>query len=448
MKKLLVSLAIGAALIVPFAASADTLSDLQAQLQSLLSQVANVQSQIATLRANATTTPGMGWGGQGMATSTRPFCRIFSHILGQGSTDAVTNGEVTSLQHILAQDPTIYPQGLVTGFFGSATGEALGRLQQQWGIVGNATTTGWGLFGPRTRDFLTQWCNGTLPWPGMGMGNMWPGTGDHWPGIGTSTIPAGALPMIAITPSSLVSTTLTPTLSGTAQNLISVMIVIRNSGGIVYENDNVVVTNNAWSVTTTAFATGGTYAVVVRAQGGGAIATGILNLTSGTSNANTNTTTDTTTTNTGSTLTLPPPPPMAASVVMRANGSEAGAAIGSGGSALIGWSSLNTTSCTIASTPASTLNGSVDLSGFGKATGALTATTVFTVTCVAKAGGTVSDSVTVTVAAGTTTGGFTGFFSGGYTGGACTTDVMQCPDGHYVSRTGPMCTFASCTLGY
>jgi len=42
--------------------------------------------------------------------------------------------DVSSLQTFLAQDVTIYPQGLVTGYFGSLTKSAVSNFQARNGI--------------------------------------------------------------------------------------------------------------------------------------------------------------------------------------------------------------------------------------------------------------------------------------------------------------------------
>jgi len=61
-------------------------------------------------------------------------------------------GDVTSLQQFLAADVSVYPEGLVTGYFGSLTRAAVQRYQCKQGIVcgGSAATTGYGRVGPRT----------------------------------------------------------------------------------------------------------------------------------------------------------------------------------------------------------------------------------------------------------------------------------------------------------
>lgn len=63
--------------------------------------------------------------------------------------------EVQKLQRLLAADPALYPEGLITGYFGSRTRRAVERFQIRHGIAnasdGPASMTGFGRFGPRTR---------------------------------------------------------------------------------------------------------------------------------------------------------------------------------------------------------------------------------------------------------------------------------------------------------
>lgn len=72
------------------------------------------------------------------------------------------SAEVTELQTYLATDASIYPEGLVTGYFGSLTQAAVERFQCAHGIVcsGTPATTGYGRVGPQTRASLNAQMNG------------------------------------------------------------------------------------------------------------------------------------------------------------------------------------------------------------------------------------------------------------------------------------------------
>jgi len=62
------------------------------------------------------------------------------------------NDEVRQLQEFLvSQGSDIYPEGLVTGYFGDMTLRAVGRFQIANGIVNSASDSGYGVVGPRTR---------------------------------------------------------------------------------------------------------------------------------------------------------------------------------------------------------------------------------------------------------------------------------------------------------
>lgn len=67
-----------------------------------------------------------------------------------------TGAGVSCLQQLLARDSSVYPEGLVTGYFGPLTLRALQTFQARQGIVssGDAYSTGYGLAGPRTRAAL------------------------------------------------------------------------------------------------------------------------------------------------------------------------------------------------------------------------------------------------------------------------------------------------------
>lgn len=63
-----------------------------------------------------------------------------------------TGSDVTELQTYLAKSASIYPSGLITGYFGPLTQAAVQRFQAEQGIVssGSPSTTGYGRVGPTT----------------------------------------------------------------------------------------------------------------------------------------------------------------------------------------------------------------------------------------------------------------------------------------------------------
>src|SRR3989344_2254283 len=85
-------------------------------------------------------------------------CPAFDRTITLGA----TGDDVSALQEFLAEDTSIYPEGLVTGYFGPLTEAAVKGWQAGKGIVsaGDSNTTGWGLVGPRTRALIAIKCGG------------------------------------------------------------------------------------------------------------------------------------------------------------------------------------------------------------------------------------------------------------------------------------------------
>ena len=70
--------------------------------------------------------------------------------------------EVTVLQNFLkAQGSDIYPEGLVTGYYGPATTKAIQRFQLKYGIVSAPGEVGYGNLGPKTRAKVNELLGGT-----------------------------------------------------------------------------------------------------------------------------------------------------------------------------------------------------------------------------------------------------------------------------------------------
>ncbi|MBI4080052.1 peptidoglycan-binding protein [Candidatus Kaiserbacteria bacterium] len=169
MRKKLLYVLFGALAFAPLISSAQTF-DLQAEIQTLLQQVAALQGELqkAVATTPASTPPPSTTSGQVTPVPTlaatpavSSTCLSFSRMLSMGS----QGSDVTALQRYLASDPSLYPSGSVTGYFGALTEQAVKRFQVKFGIVssGSPATTGYGAVGPKTRLTLSQKSCGLLP---------------------------------------------------------------------------------------------------------------------------------------------------------------------------------------------------------------------------------------------------------------------------------------------
>jgi len=95
-------------------AFAATIEELQIQIQKLLEAIRSLQSQVPTTPPPSNTCP-------------------FVSVMYLGYSETPTN-EVRELQKLLKQYSNIYPEGMVTGYFGKLTDAALRRFQQQYGL--------------------------------------------------------------------------------------------------------------------------------------------------------------------------------------------------------------------------------------------------------------------------------------------------------------------------
>ncbi|MCH8050221.1 peptidoglycan-binding protein, partial [Patescibacteria group bacterium] len=116
-----------------------TVEDLLAIIDDLKEQITQVQDEVDSLK---------------FESETSKVEIEFLRTLNRG----VTGDEVEELQEFLKQFPDIYPEGLVTGYFGPLTEKAVKNFQKAQGIVssGNPSTTGFGQVGPLTRNKLND----------------------------------------------------------------------------------------------------------------------------------------------------------------------------------------------------------------------------------------------------------------------------------------------------
>lgn len=134
----LFGLLVAGSMLIPSIGTAQSTST-TAQINSisaLLQQMQALQSQIDALKASQ----------KALQIQTATEFSAFLTSLSLGS----RGDAVIALQALLAANPNIYPEGLITGYFGRATERALKRLQKENGLeqVGHV--------GPRTRALLNR----------------------------------------------------------------------------------------------------------------------------------------------------------------------------------------------------------------------------------------------------------------------------------------------------
>lgn len=125
--------------------------------------IANVQSVLQGSAGTSTSSSGTAsttWptqGNSGGNASSEGATQSMAHAsscstISSGLSLGDSGEAVTKLQQFLAKDKSVYPQGLVTGYYGHLTEDAVQRFQATHNIVasGTPTTTGYGLVGPHT----------------------------------------------------------------------------------------------------------------------------------------------------------------------------------------------------------------------------------------------------------------------------------------------------------
>ena len=117
---------------LPTNPTASDLASIQAEIAAILTELQSIQA--------AQPTP------QGVALGfnfVRPLALGLRHA------------DVSDLQTALKTDSSIYPEGLVTGYFGSMTLKAVQKFQEKYGIASSGKP-GYGTVGPKTRAKLNK----------------------------------------------------------------------------------------------------------------------------------------------------------------------------------------------------------------------------------------------------------------------------------------------------
>ncbi len=82
-----------------------------------------------------------------------------SLALGRNIDDGFQGDDVRALQKYLAADSTLYPEGLISGYFGPKTRKAVGRFQEKYGIA-KVGDIAYGYVGAKTRAKLLEVSSG------------------------------------------------------------------------------------------------------------------------------------------------------------------------------------------------------------------------------------------------------------------------------------------------
>ena len=130
----------------PTQAQTDDMAAMLATIQLLLERVQELQAQLAAMRGELSQ----------VRTELREEIRT---ALNEG----MSGEEVRRVQQLLATDPDIYPEGLVTGFYGGMTRQAVMRLQQRHKLPAT------GSLDEATRELINQYFterDGQVP-PGL-----------------------------------------------------------------------------------------------------------------------------------------------------------------------------------------------------------------------------------------------------------------------------------------
>jgi PKD repeat protein len=148
-------------LLTPIIAHGQTIDEIKVQIAALFSRIQSLQAELDLVAVGSSggtvSVPNQSTG----ATGTCPIITRSLNIGSEGS-------DVTALQKYLASNTSIYPEGLVTGYFGALSQSAVQRWQASRGIVSSGTpsTTGYGVVGPKTREALRNCSGGVSVDPG------------------------------------------------------------------------------------------------------------------------------------------------------------------------------------------------------------------------------------------------------------------------------------------
>ncbi len=120
----------------------------QTSTSSIAALISQLEQQIADLKAKIEAARLAQTGISQAAQNVGATMKLLKQLR-----EGMTSDDVKLLQSLLAVDPSIYPEGKITGFFGGLTREAVKRFQKKNGLEGV------GFVGPRTLERLNRLLN-------------------------------------------------------------------------------------------------------------------------------------------------------------------------------------------------------------------------------------------------------------------------------------------------
>lgn len=143
---------------IPQSPLPNVVSGAAASAAELQAQIADLLARVTLLQQGAAQQSSVPQGAGVPSGSAVSQCIALTRALKRGA----SGDDVSRLQAYLAQDTSVYPEQLITGFYGSLTELAVQRYQCKHGIVceGTPATTGYGSVGPRTMAHISSQCTG------------------------------------------------------------------------------------------------------------------------------------------------------------------------------------------------------------------------------------------------------------------------------------------------
>jgi peptidoglycan hydrolase-like protein with peptidoglycan-binding domain len=250
---LAIFIAVGLLTAVPVTAAGLTETQIQA-IVSLVTSFGVDPNVVKNVEAALRGTPTSGTTGSTACT----YALALTKRLAVASTDALTGGQVSTLQRFLALDPTVYPEGLVTGYFGPATERALKKWQDTYGVItAGIPDDGYGIAGSNTRTEMQKGCA--------------PGSQ-----VSPTTPTQVTTPSRFATIDPFFADSLSPTLSGSASGVSSVVLSMTTSKGSAYKSGQLPVVNGKWTHTVATALAEGTYTIQLLAPDNSVLVTGSM----------------------------------------------------------------------------------------------------------------------------------------------------------------------------